>query len=151
MLHENIKKEIREAMLAKETVRLGVLRDLLAKFVNELVAKGKKPQEMLNDEDALAVIKRAVRQRKDSIEQFTKGSRPDLAASEQAELVYLEKYLPETMSREEIRSIAEAKKTELGIVDRSKTGMFTGMLMKELKGRADGADVKAVVDELLNQ
>ena len=147
-LQTTIKGQIKEAMLAKDQVRLLVVRSLVAAFTNELVAKGKKPTEELSDEDALAVIKRAVKQRKDSIEQFTSGGRSDLADSEKTELVILEKYLPQTMSRDEIKKIAEAKKIELGITDKAKLGQFVGMLMKELKGKADGGDVKAVAESL---
>lgn len=148
-LHETIKGQIKEAMLAKETVRLTVLRDLLSKFTNELVAKGRMPQDKLTDEEALAVIKRAVKQRKDSIEQFVAGGRPELAEDEKGELAFLEGYLPQTMSREEIMKVALAKKEELQVSDKSKAGMFMGALMKEFKGQADGNDVKAVVDEIL--
>src|SRR3989344_189947 len=98
MLHEQIKGALKESMLAKDEVRLRTVRGLLTAFVNELVAKKMKPEGILADEDSLAVIKRAVKQRKDSMEQFTKGGRPELAESEQAELAVLEKYLPETMS-----------------------------------------------------
>src|SRR3989338_968340 len=79
-------------MLAKETVRLTVTRGLLAAFVNELVAKLRKPTEELKDDEALAVIKRAVKQHKDSIEQFAKGGRQDLVKEEKAELKILEIY-----------------------------------------------------------
>ena len=97
---------------------------------------------------ALAVIRRGVKQRKDAIEQFTKGGRPELADNEKTECAILETYLPQMMSRDEIRTIAETKKAELNITDKSKVGQLTGAIMKELKGKADGADVKAVVDEL---
>ena len=150
MLHEQIKKTLKEAMLAKDEVRLLTVRGLLSAFVNELVAKKMKPDAILSDEDALSVIKRGVKQRKDSIEQFTEGNRPDLAESEKAELAILLKYLPETMSRDQIRPIAVAKMKELGITEKSKMGMLMGALSKELKGQAEGADIKAVVDELLS-
>lgn len=150
MLHSNIKSQIKEAMLAKEAVRLSVVRGLVAAFTNELVAKGRKPTEELSDEETLAVIRRAVKQRKDSIEQFKAGGRNDLVEAESAELAILEKYLPKMMSREEIKKIAEVKKTELGIVDKSKMGQFMGALMKELKGKADGGDVKEVVEKLFS-
>lgn len=146
-LHEQIKGEIKEAMLAKDAVRLSVVRNIVAAFTNELVATKKMPQDLLDDENALKVIKRLVNQRKDSIAQFTAGNRPELAASEQAELAILEKYLPAQMSREEIRKVAIAKKEALGF-DKSKAGQLTGAIMKELAGKADGGDVKAVVDEL---
>ena len=150
MLHEQIKKTLKEAMLAKDEVRLLTVRGLLSAFVNELVAKKMKPDAILSDEDALSVIKRGVKQRKDSIEQFTEGNRPDLAELEKAELAILLKYLPETMSRDQIRPIAVAKMKELGITEKSKMGMLMGALSKELKGQAEGADIKAVVDELLS-
>ena len=104
---------------------------------------------MLPDEEALEVIRRAVKQRKDSVSQFEKGNRSDLADGEKAELIYLEKYLPKMMSPEEILPVVEAKMKEMGVTDKSKAGMLLGALMKELKGKADGADVKAVVDKLL--
>jgi uncharacterized protein YqeY len=72
----------------------------------------------------------------------------NLAESEKAELAILEKYLPKMMSKEDIKKIAEAKQKELGITDKSKIGQFVGMLMKELKGKADGADVKEVAESL---
>ena len=147
-LHSTIKSQIKEAMLAKDALRLSVVRGLVAAFTNELVAKQRKPTEELSDEDVLAVIRRAVKQRKDSIEQFKAGGRQDLVDSETAELGVLEKYLPQMMSREDIRKVAEAKKNELGITDKAKLGQFVGMLMKELKGKADGTDVKQVAESL---
>ncbi len=134
--------------MAKDALRLETMRGLLAAFTNELVATKRTPQEMLTDEEAQKVIKRAANQRKDSIEQFEKGGRPELAEKEKAELVIIETFLPQMMSKDEIRKIAEAKKTELGADDKSKMGMFMGSLMKELKGRADGGDVKEVVESL---
>jgi len=148
MLHQQIKDEIKKAMLAREALRLETMRGLLAAFTNELVATKHTPQEMLSDEDALKVIKRAANQRKDSIEQFEKGGRQDLADKEKAELAIIETFLPKMMGREEIKKIALAKKEELGITDKTKLGMFVGTIMKELKGKADGNDVKAVVDEI---
>ncbi len=135
-------------MLAHDALRLMVLRGLVSSFTNELVAKGKKPQDELADDDVLNLIKRAVKQRRDSIEQFTKGGRMDLVENETAELKILETFLPQMMSREEIKKVAEAKKVELNITDKSKLGIFMGTLMKEFKGKADGSDVKAVVEEL---
>src|SRR4051812_32822269 len=101
-LHIQIKEGIKQSMLAKDTVRTGVLRGLVAGFTNELVAKGRKPQEELNDDEVLTVIKRQVKQRKDSIEQFEKGGRQDLVDTEKAELTILETFLPQQMSEDEI-------------------------------------------------
>ena len=148
MIQENIKTQIKEAMLARDAVRLEVLRGMSAAFTNELVAKGRKPQEVLSDEEALAVITRLGKQRKDSIEQYTKGGREDLVAEEQAQLAVIETFLPELMGRDEVEKIARAKQTELGITDPSKKGMLMAGVMKDLKGKADGVLVKEVVDSL---
>lgn len=147
-LHQKIKSQIKEALLKKETLRLSVVRSLVAAFTNESVAKARKPDGELTDEEALAVIKRSVKQRKDSIEQFKKGNRADLVEAEEAEQKILETYLPAQVSREEIKKVAEVKKVALGIVDKSKAGILVGAVMKELKGKADGADVKVVVEGL---
>lgn len=148
MLHEQIKKEMVEALKAKEEIRLSVLRGLLTAFTNELVANKKKPDEILSDENVLKVIKRSVKQRQDSIEQFTKGGRTELAEKEAKELKVLETYLPESMSKDDILKIAKTKQKELGITDKSKMGMLMGAIMKETKGEADGKDVKEVVESL---
>lgn len=148
MLHEQIKGGIKEAMMAKDAVRLETLRAMVSAFMNELVAKGKKPQDMLSDEEALAVITRLSKQRKDSIEQFKKGNREDLVKVEEAQLVILEKYLPAMMDKAEVEKIAKAKKEELSITDATKKGMLMSALMKDLKGKADGTVVKEVVDSL---
>src|ERR1035437_8057451 len=148
MLHEQIKNGIKEAMMAKDTVRLETMRGMSAAFTNELVAKGKKPNEMLADEEALAVITRLAKQRKDSIEQFRKGNREDLVKEEEAQLAILETYLPKLMDKSEVEKIAKLKKEELGITDATKKGMLMSALMKDLKGKADGSVVKEVVDSL---
>ncbi|MCI0619518.1 GatB/YqeY domain-containing protein [Candidatus Wolfebacteria bacterium] len=148
-LHQKIKDEIKTAMKAREGVKLRTLRGLVAAFTNELVAKKQKPDGELADAEALTVIHREARKRRESIESFEKGGRQDLVAGEQAELAVLTEYLPELMSKEEIRAFVTAKKNELGITDESKKGMLMGTVMKELTGRADGNLVKEIVDELL--
>ena len=148
--HETIKKSIPDALRAHDEVKLRTLRSLITAMTNEVVAKKRKPDEFLTDEEALSVIKRAVNQRKDSIGQFEKASRNDLVEPEKLELVILESYLPAMMSRDEIMIIAKAKMAELGVSGKADAGKFTGALMKELKGKADGGDVKAVVDSLLS-
>ncbi len=147
-LHEDFKGSLKEAMKAKEAVKLGVIRGLLTAFTNELVATNRTPQDMLADDEVLAVIKRAAKQRKESILQYEAAGRTDLSEPEKEELAILETYLPTLMSQEQIKPIAEAKKAELGVTDKSKMGILVGAVMKELAGKADGADVKAVVEGL---
>lgn len=142
MIHQNIKAQLIEAMRAKDAVRLDVIRGLLSSFSNELIAKGSSA-EFLEDDAALALIKRSVKQHKDSIDQFTKGNRMDLVEKEAAELKHLEAYVPAGMSKEEILKIA----TRLKETTPDK-GKLIGMVMRECKGQADGSDVKAVVESL---
>ena len=149
-IQQNMRDGIKAAMIAKDSVKLTVLRGLITSFTNESVAKGRTPQDELKDDEAIAVIKRAVKQRKDSIDQFTKGGRLDLVENEGAELKILETFLPQSMSKDDIRKIAEAKKAELGVTDKAGMGKFMGQLMKEFKGQADGNDVKEVVESLFN-
>ena len=148
MISHNIREEATVAMKARNKLKVRVLRGLLAAFTNEVISQKKKPDAEISDDDALKVIKRAVKQREDSIEQFAKGGRNDLVENEQAELEILKTYLPEAMSKEEIQKVAEAKKTEMGIEDKTKMGILMGAVMKELGGKADGKDVKEVVDNL---
>ena len=147
-LHAQIKDELKDAMRAKDEIRLTVIRALLTAFTNELVSKKRKPDEVLEDEGVLAVISRAAKQRKDSIDQFEKGGRPELAEREKKELEIIQGYLPEMMGRDEIQKLAEAKKEALGATEAADKGKLMGALMGELKGKADGGDVKAVVDSL---
>jgi len=148
VIQTEIKEQIKEAMLAKDKVRLDVLRGMSAAFTNELVAKGKTPQDTLSDEEALAVISRMAKQRKDSIAQYKSGGREDLVKEEESQFTVLEKYLPKMMDESEVEKIAQSKKTELGINDATKKGILMSELMKELKGKADGSVVKQVVDKL---
>ena len=146
-LQEKIKAETKQAMIKKDSVRLMTLRGVSAAFTTEAIAK---KVEALSEQEAVNIVKRLVKQRKDSIDQFTKGGRMDLVEAEQAELHILEEFLPATMPREEIKKIAEAVKAKMGVVDKSKLGQFIGAVMKETKGQADGADVKAVVEALFS-
>jgi uncharacterized protein YqeY len=148
-IHQSIKAGIPEAMKARDEVRLRTIRSLTTAMTNEVVAKKRKPDEFLTDDEAMAVLKRAANQRKDSIEQFEKGGRPELAVPEKEELAIIESYLPSQMSSEEIETAVRAKMAEMSVTSNAEAGKFIGALMKDLNGRADGAQVKAVVDSLL--
>jgi uncharacterized protein YqeY len=147
-LQTNIKGELKIALKARDETKLRTVRSMLTAFTNELVATGKKPQEELGDAGVLSVIKRLAKQRKESIAAYDSAGRTDLSESEKAELEILESYLPEMMGEGAILEIATKKKAELGIIDKAKMGMLVGAIMKELAGKADGADVKRVVETL---
>jgi len=148
MLTQKIRSDMTAAMKARDSLRVDTLRGAISAFTNELVAKGRKPTEELADNDAVTVLKRLAKQRKEAAEVYEKGSRAELAEKEKKELKVIEEYLPQTASREEIQKVAEAKKAELGVTDASGLGKLTGAVMKEFAGRADGNDVKAVVSAL---
>jgi len=149
-LHKDIQQKRTDAMRARNSVELQTLRSLLSEFTNENVSNKKKPDEMLSDENVLKVISREAKKRKDSIEQFEKGGRQELADIEKEELVILEGFLPEQMSEDNVRKVVEKKKEELGVSDKSDMGQLMSAVMGELKGQADGNIVKKVVEELLS-
>src|SRR3989344_6760388 len=148
LLQQQIKEDMKSAMKAKEQEKLMAIRGVMASMTNKLVELGRMPTDELSDDEVLAVIRTEGKRRKDSIQQFGDAGRDDLVAGEKAELVVLEAYLPAMMSQDAIRTIAIQKKEELGITDKSQMGKFVGTLMGELKGKADGTDVKAVVESL---
>ena len=147
-LHQTIKDSLKDALKAKEEVRLRTIRSMMTAFTNEAVATGGTPQTILTDEQTLAVIKRLAKQRKDSADQFEKGGRPEMAEKEKAELVILEAYLPQQASHEEIVKVATELKAQLGVADASGAGKLMGAVIKALGGNADGAVVKEVVQGL---
>jgi uncharacterized protein YqeY len=147
-MQEQIKAELKPAMIAKDSVRVGTIRLILAAFTNELVTQGRPPTDPLTDEDVLKVVKRLAKQRKDSIDQFVSAGRPELAEDEKAELAVIETFLPAAMSEAEIEEKVKAR-IAAEPVDPTKKGQFVGTMMKELGGTADGAVVKAVIDRLI--
>lgn len=148
-MQETIKGALKPAMIAKDTVRVGTLRMIMAAFTNELVTQGHPPTNPLSDADCLKVMKRLAKQRKDSIEQYIAGGRPELAEDEKAELTVIEEFLPQAMSEAEIESHVTKKLAEFPL-DPTKKGQFIGVMMKELGETADGAIVKSVVERLTN-
>ena len=148
-MHEKVQEQIKEALRAKDSVRLTTLRGVLAAFVSEVMNLKRKPQDKLTDPEAVVVIRKLVKQRKDSIEQFTKGNREDLAEAEKVELQILEEFLPAQMSEEQIRTIVKEKIEKLG-GSKEKIGILIGAVLKETAGQADGNVVKRIVEEVLN-
>ncbi len=148
MSQAELREMMKDAMRAKDSVRLSVVRGLITAMTNESINKGMGPDGQLSEEEALAVISRAAKQRKDSIEQYEKGGRPELAEGEKAELAVLETMLPAQMTEDEVRTAATAKAAELDISTKDKANQLMGALMKDLKGKADGTLVKSIVDAM---
>ena len=149
MLYNQIQKEVRDALKAHDELRLSVLRGILAAGTNELVATKRKPSDILPDEEVVSVIRRLAKQRKESIEQFNAGGREDLAGKEMMELEILETYLPTMMDLHSIKEVVLKKKEELNINNKDKMGILIGAVMKELQGKANGSDVKKVIESIL--
>ena len=149
-IKDQIMADLKEAMKNKDKERLRVLRSLKSKMLEREINERKGGEAELSDEQAIEVLMKAAKQRKESIEQFEEGGRDDLASSEQEELEVIESYLPEMLSEEEVRDIAREKIEELGAEDMSDMGQVMGVLMQELKGKAEGSVVSQVVKEELS-
>lgn len=144
-LQEKIIGEIKEAMKAGAAEKLSVLRLLNSAMKNKAIEKGK--DAVLTDEEAMQVIAKEAKKRKESILAFEQGGRPELAEGEKKELAMLEAYLPKQMSREEASS--EVDKVLAGLADKSNVGLVMKAVMQEMKGRADGKTVSELVKEKL--
>ena len=162
-LKEKIQTDIKEAMQEKDQLKVSVLRMLMAAIFNkekEKRAKLSKTEEelekldglsQLTDEETTEVISSENKKRKDSIEQYQKGNRQDLAEQEKKELEILMNYLPEQMSEEEIRKIVKEKINKIGASTPQDTGKVMGAIMGQLKGKADGGLISKIVQEELKK
>ena len=146
-MHNTLRTELKEALKAKDTIKLAVVRNILSEITNQLVATKRTPQEILPDEEVLVVITRLAKQRKESISQYQNAGRTEQTAQEQAELVVLESYLPAQMSETEIQSYVAEKIATVEISEKKDAGKLVGLIMKDLKGKADGSLVKKIIDE----
>jgi len=143
-----IREELKEAMKAKDALKLNVIRGVLTAFTNELVATNRTPQDTLGDDDAIKVIRRIIKQREDAILQYTAAGRIDLADEDTAQMQILKNYVPAQASFEDVKIVAEKIKIQMGDIDKSKMGMLIGAVKKEMGDNADGAVVKSVVESL---
>ena len=144
-LKQKLNDDLKQAMRGGEKVRRSVIRLVMSAIKNTEIAR----RSALDDTDILGIIAKEVRQRHESIEAFRSGNRQDLVAQEEAELAILNEYLPRQMTRDEV--IAEARRVikEVGAEGLSDKGKVMPQLIAQLKGRADGREINAVVTELL--
>lgn len=142
--------DLKQAMKNKNADKLRVLRSLKAKMLEREISERKEGEATLSDDQAIEVLMKAAKQRRESIEQFEKGGRADLADNEKAELEIINDYLPKMLSEEEVREVARQKIDALGAKDSSDMGRVMGVMMQELKGKADGSVVSKVVKEELS-
>lgn len=145
-MEDKIRQDLKAAMISKDEVRVGTLRLIISELTYAKVAK---KVEVLSDEDVTAVIQKAVKQRKESIESFKNGGREDLASKEQAELDILQTYLPEQISDEELTKIVEEAITNTGASSMADMGKVIGIVMGKVGPKAEGARVSGLVREKL--
>ena len=144
-LTEKIRADLTESMKAKDSARTSTLRMLQSALKYEQIEKGHE----LSDDEAIAIIHRAVKQRQDSIEQYTSGNRPELAEKERSELEMLKKYLPEQLSEEESEAIVRDAIAATGAESKKDSGKVMKEVMAKHKGRIDGKKVQEIVGRLL--
>ena len=144
-LRDQLRRDLHEAMRAQEPVRRGTIRLVEAAIKNAEIER-RRP---LEDAEVIAVIRKQLKQRQESVELFQQGGRQDLVDKERAEIVVLEKYLPAQMSRDEIVAAVQRAIAEAGASGPQDKGKVMGPLMGELRGKADGRLVNEVVTELL--
>ena len=149
MLKKQLQEELKQAMKDQQELQKSVLRMLLSAITYFEIQKGGAGYEA-TDEDVMSVIDKQVKQRKDSIEQFEKAGRQELADKEKEEMALLEKYLPEQMSEEELKNIVKETIATLGDVTIADMGKVMGAVMSKVKGKADGNLVGKIVRECLS-
>jgi uncharacterized protein YqeY len=147
-LQEQLRLDLKEAMRAGDTLKRDVIR-MLESTAKNLAIEKKLDRQMMADSLVLEAIKKAVKQRKDSIQQFEQGGRADLAEQEKAELAILAFYLPESLSEDIVRERAIEVIASLGTVTPADFGKVMGKVMATMNGQAEGDVVKKVVQELL--
>ena len=149
-LSQQIEKDYITAYKAKDTLRVSVLRMLKTSLKRRLVDTS-RPDAQLDDEETMDIIIKEAKQRRDSIAEYNKAGRPDLAEKEQAELAILEDYLPKALTDEELAQAIEEMVAKVGASKPSDMGKVMGPLMKTLKGRVDGGRLSSAVKARLAQ
>ncbi len=144
-LKQKLMDDLKQAMRSGDKVRREVIRLLMADIQNAEIAR----QAELNDADVLGIIAKGIRQHKESIEAFKQGNRQDLVTQEEAEAAVLQEYLPKQMTRDEVIAAARRVIEEVGAQGPADKGKVMPGLIAQLKGKADGREINAVVTELL--
>lgn len=168
MLKQKLQEELKQAMLARDTITTSVLRMLLSALNYYEIQKGTELWQRASspaseadrrgragyeatDEDVLSVIQKEAKQHKDSIEQFTKANRTDLVDKENKELVLLQKYLPSQINEEEVRKLVKDAINQTQATSAKDMGKVMGTLMPQIKGKADGSMVSKIVANELSK
>jgi hypothetical protein len=146
-LQDQLNQDMKQAMKNKDKETLSVIRMVKASVQNELIKLGK---ETLTEDEEIAILSREVKQRKDSLQEFKSAERNDLAEKVKTELTILEKYMPEQLSTEELEEIILSTIQEVGADSKKDMGKVMGAVMPKVKGKADGAVIKKIVQTKLS-
>lgn len=146
-LLDTLRKDMFEASKAKDIGRADILKMAMASIKNQEV----EIQRDLDDDEVIAVLRKESKKIADSIEQFKAMGRDDLLEKEQYQFEVLESYLPQLMSRDDIEAVVEKKVADLGVSSVTEMGKVMGVVMNELKGKADGGLVKDIVQKVLSR
>jgi len=146
-IYDQLQDDVKTAMKSREAAKVTALRTLVAGIKDATVNAGKE----ISDDDVITVIGKAIKQRMDSVEQFLKGDRKDLADKEQAEIDWFKKYQPAQLSEAEIEDLAKKAIEESGASGKGDVGTVMKVLMPQVRGRADGKSVNQAVLRLLSE
>ncbi|MCM1451045.1 MAG: GatB/YqeY domain-containing protein [Clostridium sp.] len=146
-LFETVNEGIKNAMKARDRVRLEALKGIKKEFLEARTAPGANGE--LPDDKAMAILVKMAKQRKESAQIYTDNSRPDLAEGELAELAVIEEFLPKKLSADELQAELQAIIAEVGATSQKEMGRVMGVASKKLAGRAEGKDISAMVRQLL--
>lgn len=147
-LQAQVDNDIKEAMKAKDMARLNPLRMLKSALKNAAIEKG-GADGVLDDVEASAIIRKQIKQRQDAVEGFEKGGRPELAATEKAEIELLSVYLPKGLSAEELTALVKEAIAESGATTKQQMGAVMKIASAKAAGRADGKALSAEVQKQL--
>ena len=145
-LQERLSEDLKDAMRQKDEIRRSTIRFVRAAIHNQEIDKG----DALNDDEIIGVLSRMVRQHQESISEFKKADRQDLVGKEEAELRIIREYMPEQIPEEKLAELVREAISQTGASGPGDFGKVMGILMPQLRGRADGAQVSSVVRQLLS-
>ena len=146
-LYDQVSNDIKEAMKARDKVRLETLRNIKKVFIEAKTAPGSN--DTLDDADALKILQKLAKQGNESAETYKQQNREDLAAEELAQVKVIEEYLPKPLSEEEIEAAVKGIVEQTGASSMKDMGKVMGMASKQLAGRADGKVISTIVKKLL--
>ena len=148
MLYDQVSNDIKEAMKARDKVRLETLRNIKKVFIEAKTAPG--ANDTLDDATAMKILQKLVKQGEESADIYTKANRPELAEGEMAQVRVIKEFLPKPLSAEEVEAQVKAIIEQTGASSMKDMGKVMGLATKQMAGKADGKEISSIVRKLLN-